>query len=411
MKRKLMLLLCAVCVAALAGGCGTGKENNASGKENTEDVSGSEGKKETIQYNSDDYVELGEYKGLEVSLGSYEVTQDDVKREIEAALLSYPVYEDTDKDTVEDGDFVNIDYEGVKDGVAFNGGTAQDSVLEIGSNSFIDGFEDGLIGVKVGEKVDLNLTFPENYQNQELAGQAVVFHVTVNKIVNKSDMTYDKMDDAFVAANMSSQGYNTVDEFKKGVREQLEASNETTKKQETEAAVMLKLKEACKVKGLPEGLLDQKIEEYMGRFNTNLENYGMKLEDYLSTSGMTEEEFNVQAKELVTDSLEGQLIIESIAKKENITIDEKEFEEYKKKVVEDYGYGSEEALLEQHGEEYVRNVFLNEKVMGMLVENAKITYNAEFQGQEGAGEEGNGDAQEGASEQGADDTGKETSEE
>ena len=87
MKRKLMLLLCAVCVAALAGGCGTGKENNASGKENTEDVSGSEGKKETIQYNSDDYVELGEYKGLEVSLGSYEVTQDDVKREIEAALL------------------------------------------------------------------------------------------------------------------------------------------------------------------------------------------------------------------------------------------------------------------------------------------------------------------------------------
>ncbi len=179
MKRKLMLLLCAVCVAALAGGCGTGKENNASGKENTEDVSGSEGKKETIQYNSDDYVELGEYKGLEVSLGSYEVTQDDVKREIEAALLSYPVYEDTDKDTVEDGDFVNIDYEGVKDGVAFNGGTAQDSVLEIGSNSFIDGFEDGLIGVKVGEKVDLNLTFPENYQNQELAGQAVVFHVTI----------------------------------------------------------------------------------------------------------------------------------------------------------------------------------------------------------------------------------------
>ena len=119
----------------------------------------------------------------------------------------------------------------------------------------------------------------------------------------------------------------------------------------------------------------------------------------------------MQAKELVTDSLEGQLIIESIAKKENITIDEKEFEEYKKKVVEDYGYGSEEALLEQHGEEYVRNVFLNEKVMGMLVENAKITYNAEFQGQEGAGEEGNGDAQEGASEQGADDTGKETSEE
>lgn len=410
MKRKLMLLLCAVCVAALAGGCGTGKKDNGSGKENTEDVSSSEGKKEAIAYNSDDYVELGEYKGLEVSLGSYEVTEEEVKQEIESALLSYPVYEDTDKDTVEDGDFVNIDYEGVKDGVAFNGGTAQGAVLEIGSDSFIDGFEDGLIGVKVGEKVDLDLTFPENYQNEELAGQAVVFHVTVNKIVNKSDMTYDKMDDAFVAANMSSQGYNTVEEFKKGVREQLESGKETTKKQETEAAVMLKLKEACKVKGLPDGLLDQKIEEYMDRFNTNLSNYGMKLEDYLSTSGMTEEEFNEQAEQLVKESLEGQLLIESIAKKENITVDEKEFEEYKKSVVEEYGYASEEALIEQHGEEYVRNVFLNEKVMDLLVDNAKITYNAEFQGQEGEGEEGKDAAKE-ASGEGADNTGKETSEE
>lgn len=376
MKKKIMLLLCAVCTAALLGGCGTNQKENSDQKESTdtEETGGSEDKKEAIEYNAADYVELGEYMGLEVSLGSYEVTDEDVKNEVTTALLAYPVYEDTEKDTVEDGDFVNIDYEGLKDGEAFSGGTAQGAVLEIGSNSFIDGFEEGLIGVKVGEKVALDLTFPENYQNEELAGQAVVFNVTVNKIVNKSDMTYDMLDDAFVEKNMSSQGYKTVADFENGVREQLEESKSATKKQETQAAVIQKLKEVCKVKEFPEGLLDQRMEEYMDRFNANLEAYGMKLEDYLETSNVTEEDFEAQAKQLVTETLEGELLIEAIAQKENIEIGDEEFEEYKKDVVEEYGYESEEALLEQHGEDYVKNVFLREKTVDMLMENAKITY-------------------------------------
>ena len=141
MKKRMMLLLCAVCTAALLCGCGTGQKDNSDKKESTgkEEASGSKDQ-ETVEYNAADYVELGEYKGMEVSLGSYEVTDEDVKNEVKNTLLSYPVYEDSEKDTVEDGDFVNIDYEGLKDGVAFNGGTAQGAVLEIGSNSFIDGF-------------------------------------------------------------------------------------------------------------------------------------------------------------------------------------------------------------------------------------------------------------------------------
>ena len=375
MKKRMMLLLCAVCTAALLCGCGTGQKDNSDKKESTgkEEASGSKDQ-ETVEYNAADYVELGEYKGMEVSLGSYEVTDEDVKNEVKNTLLSYPVYEDSEKDTVEDGDFVNIDYEGLKDGVAFNGGTAQGAVLEIGSNSFIDGFEEGLIGAKVGEKVALDLTFPENYQNTELAGQAVVFNVTVNKIVNKSDMTYDMLDDAFVEKNMSSQGYKTVEDFENGVREQLEESRAATKKQETQAAVIQKLREVCKVKEFPEGLLDQRMEEYVSRFEANLEAYGMKLEDYLKTSNVTEEDFQAQAKQLVTETLEGELIIEAIAGKENVEFSDEEFAEYKKSVVEDYGYENEEALLEQHGEAYVKNVFVREKTLDMLIENAKITY-------------------------------------
>lgn len=375
MKKKLMLLLCAVCAAALFGGCGTGKKGNDSKKESTEEAEGTGEPAGSMEYNADEYVELGEYTGLEISLGSYEVTDEEVREQVNASLADYPVYEDLDKDTVEKGDFVNIDYEGLKDGVAFNGGTAQGAVLEIGSNSFIPGFEDGLIGKKVGEKVALDLTFPEGYQNAELAGQAVVFNVTVNKIVNQSVMTYEQADDAFIEKNMSSQGYHTVKELEEGIREKLVENKEATKETETQAAVIQKLREVCKVNGFPEGLIDQRIKEYMERFETNLqESYGISVEDYLKSTDTTEEDFDAQVKQLVTETVEGELIIAAIAKKEGIEITDEGFAEYKKNIVESYGYADEEALIQRHGEEYVRNVYLNELTVDKLLESAKITY-------------------------------------
>lgn len=374
MKKRIMLLLCLVCTMALLGGCGTEKKDGSDKKSTTEE-SGSKEETKKIEYNVDDYVELGDYKGLKVELGAYEVTDEDVRNEIETILLSYPVYEDLDKDTVADGDFVNIDYEGLKDGTAFVGGTAEGAVLEIGSNSFIDGFEEGLIGAKVGDEVALDLTFPENYQNEELAGQAVVFNVKVNKIVSKSDMTYDMLDDEFVKANLSSQGYENVDEFKKGVREELESGKESTKNSETHAALVQEVKKVCKVNGFPEGLLEQKKQEYVEQFTSNLKmNFGMELEEYLKTANTTEEQFDDQVDQYVTENLETQLIIEAIAKKENFEIEEKKFADYKKSVVEDFGYESEEALLEQYGEEYVKTVYLNEQIVKLLEESAEITY-------------------------------------
>lgn len=130
------------------------------------------------------------------------------------------------------------------------------------------------------------------------------------------------------------------------------------------------------MKEFPEGLLDQRIDEYMERFHANLEAYGMKLEDYLQSSGITEEQFQEQIKEVVTDTLEGELIVQAIAGKENVEIGDEEFEEYKKSVVEEYGYASEDALIEQHGEAYVRNIYLNEKTLKMLAETLTITYGA-----------------------------------
>lgn len=373
MKRKITALLIAVCAVTLIGGCG-GKENKNEEQNTTEgtEVSGSE--TDASSYDIDECVKLGEYKGLEITLGTYEVKDEDVKSNIENTLASYPNYVDTDKTTVEEGDITDIDYEGLKDGVAFDGGTAEGAKLEIGSNSFIDGFEDGLIGKKVGENVELNLTFPEDYQNTELAGQEVVFKVKINKIVKEEFMTYDTVTDEFVASNFVSEGYQTVDDMKKGVRERLESNNETQKETDTQNAMFTKLHETCTVT-LPDGLLDQRIQEYMDQFTENLKsNYNMELSDYLTSMNTTEEDFNEQVRQYIEDSLTNQLLLEAIAKKENIEVDAEGYKKYKQEIVSDFSYESEEALMEQYGEDYVRNAYISDKAMDFVIENAKVTY-------------------------------------
>lgn len=391
MKKKMVLFLAAACALALMGGCGDTSSNAQ--KENTEEstqagdteekeedgteASGSSGTASSVEYDASDYVDVGEYKGLKITLGTYDVTDEEVKSNIESMLYNYPDYEDLDKDTVEDGDTVNIDYEGLKDGVAFDGGTAQGAYLEIGSGSFIEGFEEGLVGKKVGEKVSLDLTFPETYQNTELAGQAVVFHVTINKIVKKIDMTYDKLTDEYVADNFSAQGYENVEDFKKGIKEQLETNNESTKAMDIQEAIFDKLAETCKVKGFPDGLLEKSVAEYIEQFKAGLQsNYGMELEEYLESLGTSEDDFNKQAEEYMQTSLTNQLILEAIAKKEKIDVDEEGLSEYKQGIVSDYGYESEEALVEQYGEEYVKTAYLTTKTLEMITEAADITYDA-----------------------------------
>ena len=366
MKKKIVILLAAMCAVSLLGGCKS-SEKKESGNESA------------IEYDAEDYVTLGEYKGIEVSLSStYEVTEEDVRSNVEKMIASFPMYEDTDKTTVEDGDLVNIDYEGLKDGVAFDGGTAEDTVLEIGSGSFIDGFESGLIGANVGDQVTLNLTFPEDYKNNpDLAGVPVVFNVTVNKIVTKADMTYDTLTDEYVNSNFSSYGYGTVEELMKGVKSNLQEQNEYDKESDTQEAVIKKLAEVCTVKELPEGLLDERVTEYMAQMKDNIKNtYQMEMEDYYSALGTTEEEFKEQVVDYMQENLESELILQAIAKKEKIDGDDKEFEEYVKGVVEDYGYESEDALIEMYGEDYVRSVFINNKTLEFVTENAKITYGA-----------------------------------
>ncbi len=377
MKKKLIMLLFAVVMASTTCACSSKKE-----KEKTQQGSAD---KSGIQsdYKIDDYVTLGEYSGLTVTLaGSYEVTKDQVEEYAlyNAKQQAKPVYKDTDKKVVEEGDTVNIDYEGKKDGVAFNGGTAQGHYLTIGSNDFIDGFEDGLIGKKVGETVDLNLTFPTQYPNKDLAGADVVFTVKINKIAKEDTSVKFKLTDEFAKENLSC---DSVKEYKKQIKDQLELQNENQKQSDIRQAVINKLKEICTVKE-PNGVLDERVTDYVKRFEAqNCKE--TTLEDYLKDNynGKTVEEFRSESSAELKDSLHTELILEAIVKKEGMSLDEDAFKEYVNQQMSSYGYQDEDAFYNvynsdaKEGEKFARKIYICNKALDKVVEDAKVETGSE----------------------------------
>lgn len=386
MNKKIMIVLLSAVMAVSAAACGNGKGGKGSaggsGQESTENKTKDSAAASDVSYDLEKDVKLGKYMGLKVGLpNTYKVTKKQIEEYAENVGQYYakPTYKDTDKKTVEDGDTVNIDYEGKKDGVAFDGGTAADQYLTIGSNSFIDGFEDGLIGKKVGETVDLNLTFPKDYQSEEMAGADVVFTVTIHKIVKEDKSKKFELTDSFVQENFQCEN---VSEFKKQVKENLETMNENTKTSDTRRAVLEQLQKVCEAT-VPQELLDARVDSYIEVFTkTNVTEEGATLEDYLKEKrdGMTQEDFR---KEVVTEmesSLKTEMILEAIAKKEGIEIDEEAFKNYVQQQMTANGCEKEEDFYKlngtdaESGEAYTRKIFLGMNALNVIVDNAKIEY-------------------------------------
>lgn len=371
---------------ALMTGCGNDKkenetkdnqtteiadENTAENNENTENNQSVE----VVDrgYKAADYVTLGEYKGIELSVEKAEVTEADVKEYVESMLAYYPAYENLDKTVVENGDVVNIDYEGLLDDVAFDGGTAAGQYLEIGSGSFIDGFEEGLIGAKVGDKLALNLTFPDPYQNNpDLAGKAVVFNVTVNAIVQKVEMTYETLTDEYVLSNFEMEN---VQALKDNVTETLNSTNEYYAQSNARSAMLDKILEICKVNELPEGVLDERVKQYKDQFAAMCKDqYGLELAEYLEQSGISEEEFDTQTVEYMQENVEMELMLLAIAEKEGIELDAEGYQTYVANMMSNYGFADEATLYDTYGEAFVQDSYICNKVLDKLMEEAVITY-------------------------------------
>jgi trigger factor len=380
MKKKVLLVM-GMCIVLLAGGCTKHDASDLSGgssDKSTTDKSSSDSSDITVsgipdkgEYNVDDYIKLGNYKGIEVTVDKMLVTdaalEDAITYELEN---NKKLVEVTDRDVVQNGDVVNIDYEGLKDGKAFEGGTATKQDLIIGSNQFIDGFEKGLIGKKVGEKVTLNLTFPKDYSSKDLAGQAVVFNVTINKIqkYEVSELTED-----YVKNNTD---YDTIEAYKKAKSDSLEAAYEQTMNDDISNKVMEAVIKDSKISSYPQTLIDYYVAAYKNYFTQSLQStYSVSLEDYLKAMDKTQEEFDASVKTVAENYASLELVERAIAKAEGLSITD---EDYKNKIdayVKDYSAVSEEDLLSRVPKEEIKDDMLLKAALQVAVDNAKVTKN------------------------------------
>ena len=372
MKKRLAYLVTAALILSLTG-CG-----GAGGAASTSGNAGAAAQSENVTMDTADLgklVRLGQYKGLEISVNSAKVTQEDIDAQIETALSSEAEQIEVTNRAVKDGDIVNIDYEGKKDGVAFDGGTAQGYDLAIGSGTFIEGFEEGLIGAKLGETRDLNLTFPENYGAQELAGQDVVFTVKVNSI--KEEKLPELTDEL---AQKINPDVKTVDEFKAYIKDSLEKAAIDASRNAAYSQLLNMVDASSEIvsgNDIPAGILNEVIEAEKSSFESMMQAYGMDIKTYLSSQGLTEEQYNEQIKVYSESVARQKLLVRALAQAEKIEVSDADLSEQYENYAQEYGYSSAEefksAVEEQQGVDTFKEAVLTRKVEEMLFNNATIT--------------------------------------
>lgn len=273
-------------------------------------------------------VTLGEYKGLSVPKTEVNVTEEDVMADIKREQEKNAVLNSVER-PVQDGDQTTIDFEGFMDGVAFDGGKGEDYPLTIGSNAFIPGFEEQLIGAEIGKEVEVNVTFPENYHSEELAGKPAVFKVTVKDIKEKE---LPELDDEF-ASEVSE--FETLAEYKEDVKKKLiERKTANAKSIKENAAVDAAIANATME--IPDAMLETQAQNLVDEFATGMRRQGLSMEQYLQYSGNTEDSMIEQMKPRALKQIKTRLVLEAVAKAENIQISEEDTEAELQKMAENY---------------------------------------------------------------------------
>ncbi len=323
-----------------------------------------------------DYVTLGDYKGIELEAVDTAPGEDELEFEISQRLAD--TAEQVTDGTVQNGDTAVIDFVGKKDDVAFDGGTAEEYPLEIGSGTFIPGFEDGVIGMAVGETKDIPLTFPENYGSEELAGQDVVFTVTVNRINRPSDLT-----DEWVQANSD---YESVDEYKDSVRTELEAQNAASADEMLAQEAFYQVWVSSEIKDYPEEDLQNAIDWMTEQMVTFAEEGDMTLEEFVESQGMDMEQFEAETREYAKQRVAQDLIVQSIIDEEEISMDDEEIQKIAEKLVTQYGFEDLIGLIEVYGESEVYATIALYRVEQFIVDNAVIVEPAEEETEETEGD-------------------------
>lgn len=287
-------------------------------------------------------VKLGKYKDLKIKKEEAVVTAEEVEHELNHLREQFvEMKEKTGK--VVSGDEANIDFEGFKDGIAFDGGKGENYPLVIGSNSFIPGFEDQIIGMEIGETKDINVTFPENYHSEELKGQPVVFKVKVNSI---KERIYPEYDEDFFK-DLAMEGVTNLDELKSQMESHIKAHKIAEIEDKYFEECLTKASENAKME-IPEEIVNEEVERIAHDFDERLKMQGMNMETYIKMLGTTTEEFKANFKPEAEKRVKYRLVIEAVAKEEKVEVTEKELDEYVTEMASKYGV-EEKELLEQIG--------------------------------------------------------------
>ncbi|MED1861854.1 MAG: trigger factor [Bacillota bacterium] len=313
-------------------------------------------------------VKLGDYKGLEVEKTETEVTDEDVQNELTSLQEQQAELVVKEEGTVENGDTVNIDFEGFVDGEAFEGGKAENYSLEIGSGSFIPGFEEQLVGEKAGAEKEVNVNFPEEYHAEELAGKPAVFKVSIHDIKAKQ---LPELNDEF--AKEAEGDAETLEDLKKELRTKLEESKKQEAENKTRETVIEKASENAEI-DIPEAMVNTELDRMVQEFGQRLQMQGMNLDLYYQFSGTSEEALREQMKEDAGKRVRTNLVLEAIVEAENIEVSEEEIDAELSKMAEMYQMEVEQIkqmLAMQGGNDAVAADLKVRKAIDFLVENSK----------------------------------------
>ncbi len=318
-----------------------------------------------------EYVKLAEYKGLEYDKISVSVSAEEVQDEIDKRCQDKATTEKAESGKVKDGDTINVSFEGKIDGKTFEGGSSDDYAITIGTTSMIDGFVEGLIGKEVGETVTLDLKFPDDYQNKDVAGKDVTFEV---KIKTKDVKIVPDYDLDFVKANSD---YDNLKDYEASVKKDLLASKQENAEMQVKNALWEEIVEKSEIIKYPEEK-DAQIEEQMEAIKKDAEDNDMELDEYLESAGYTEKEFKKALSDNIEKNMFQEMLVYAIAEKEDLEVTDDEYQKYIDQVLEASGM-DEDTFESAYGmtiKEYLdnqnaRTIMLLNKVMDKVMEYAK----------------------------------------
>lgn len=347
---KIVLSVAMVMMAALTAGCGDDSE-----------------KAYLDEIKTKDYVELGEYKGIEVNHAREEITDEYLEAYITYILRRNPPV------GVKEGDTVNIDYEGKRDGVAFDGGTASGANLTIGSGQFIPGFEDKLVGVKVGETVDIDLTFPEDYHSEEMAGAEVVFTVTVNSIMAAEPQ--ELTEEYVKSLGLECQ---TVEEYRQYIYDMLYEEETAAYEQQIENMAIAAIAENTEFKkDPPQAMINRYADTLTSNLTYQAQSYGTTLEQFMQMYyGMDTDTYQQEIQTQAVNTAKQYIILKAIADKEDLNVSEEELKSSLEEMAANAGYESVDEYKEAINAEGYKEYVMSEKVLNLLRENAVVSADA-----------------------------------